>query len=347
VTFLAVIAVIAQWRSIRSADALPREHLGEAIRAGGRYIAASPALRVILVRAFIFIFFASSIWALLPLVAVSQLHLGSGGYGLLLGCVGVGAVAGALLLPRLRTLLPAGAQLSAGSIGLGVAALLLALVHVTAVAAIALAFGGLAWILALSTLNSVYQLSLPGWVKARGMSFYLIVFQGGNAIGSAVLGIMAQHAGLTATLITVTVALGVGPLAGLRFPFQSIPPEELRPAGDWPAPPVVASGAGQAAGPVMVSVEYRPQAGSHDDLLAALRGARFSRRRTGAVSWRAWQDATDPDRIVEQFVVASWPEHLRQHERVTRRDADRLDKVRALTDPDHPPVVTHWLTPAP
>jgi predicted MFS family arabinose efflux permease len=344
-TFLAVIAVIYAWRSTRPAATLPREHLGEAIRAGGRYVAASPALRVILLRAFVFIFFASSIWALLPLVALSQLHLGSGGYGLLLGCVGVGAVGGAVLLPRLRTLLPPGGQLTAGSLGLGLAALLLAVVHLTIVAAIALAFGGLAWILALSTLNSVYQLTLPGWVKARGMSFYLIVFQGGNAIGSALLGLMAQQAGLTATLITVAAALGAGSLAGLRFPFQSIPPADLRPAGDWPVPLAAGSEAADPAGPVMVTVEYRPRDGSREELLAALRDARFSRRRTGAVSWRAWQDAADPDRIVEQFVVASWPEHVRQHERVTRRDAERLAAIRAMTDPSHPPLVTHWLTP--
>jgi hypothetical protein len=171
-TFLAVIAVIAAWRSTsRPVNALPREHLGDAIRAGGRYVAASPALRVILLRALLFVFFASSIWALLPLTAESQLHFGSGGYGLLLGCVGVGAVAGALLLPRLRVLLSAGAQLTAGSLCLGVVALVLALVHVAAVVAVALAAGGLAWVLALSTLNSAYQLTLPGWVKARGLSF--------------------------------------------------------------------------------------------------------------------------------------------------------------------------------
>src|SRR5580692_1939218 len=159
-TFLAVIAVIAAWRSTRPAGALPREHLGGAIRAGGRYVAASPALRVILLRALLFIIFASSIWALLPLVARSQLHLGSGGYGLLLGCVGVGAVGGALVLPRLRARLSAGGLLSAGSLCLAVVALVLAVVHVTAVVAVALAVGGLAWVLALSTLNSAYQLTL-------------------------------------------------------------------------------------------------------------------------------------------------------------------------------------------
>jgi hypothetical protein len=64
-----------------------------------------------------------------------------------------------------------------------------------------------------------------------------------------------------------------------------------------------------------------------------------------AIGGLAWQDATDPDRIVEQFVVASWDEHLRQHERVTLRDAERLAKIRAMTDPGHPVIVTHWLTP--
>ena len=60
---------------------------------------------------------------------------------------------------------------------------MLGYVHVTGIVAISLVLAGLAWILALSTLNSLYQLTLPGWVKARGMSFYLIVFQGGNAVG--------------------------------------------------------------------------------------------------------------------------------------------------------------------
>src|ERR1700723_2032739 len=98
-TFLAVIAVLLWWHSTRSVQALPREHVGEAVRAGGRYVMASPVLRVILLRAALLIFFASAIWALLPLVALSQLHLGSGGYGLLLGSVGIGAISGAVLLP--------------------------------------------------------------------------------------------------------------------------------------------------------------------------------------------------------------------------------------------------------
>jgi predicted MFS family arabinose efflux permease len=342
-TFLAVIAVIWWWRSTRRVSALPREHVGEAIRAGGRYVAASPALRAILLRAGLFTFFASSVWALLPLTAHSQLHLGSGGYGLLLGCVGVGAVAAAAALPRLRARLTPGAQLTAGSLGLAAVALIQALVHATALVAVALAVGGMAWILALSTLNSLYQLTLPQWVKARGLSFYLVVFQGGSAVGSIAFGLAAQYIGLSPALLVATAGLALGPLAGLRYRFQTIPPQDLLPAGDWPAPNLAADGTPD--GPVMVSVEYRAAPEREDELLAALQDARFSRRRTGASSWRAWQDASEPSRLLEQFVVASWPQHLLQQARVTVRDQQRYDAIRAMTDPAHPTTVTHWLTP--
>jgi predicted MFS family arabinose efflux permease len=342
-TFLAVIAVIWWWRSTRRASGLPPEHVGGAIRAGGRYVAASPALRAILLRAGLFTFFASSVWALLPLTANSQLHLGSGGYGLLLGCVGVGALAAAAVLPRLRARLTPGVQLTAGSLGLAAVALVQALVHVTALVAVALAVGGMAWILALSTLNSLYQLTLPQWVKARGLSFYLVVFQGGSAVGSIAFGVAAQHIGLSPALLIAMAGLVLGPLAGLRYRFQTIPPQDLLPGGDWPAPNLAADGTPD--GPVMVSVEYRAAPAREDELLAALGDARFSRRRTGASSWRAWQDSSEPSRILEQFVVASWSEHLRQEARVTVRDQQRYDAIRAMTDPAHPTTVTHWLTP--
>src|SRR5580698_6405886 len=126
------------------------------------------------------------------------------------------------------------------------------------------------------------------------MSFYLIVFQGGNAVGSAVLGVLAVSIGLNTTLIVVAVALGLGPLAGLKFRFQQIPPDTLLPAGDWPAPQFVTGDEAPADGPVMVTVEYQPASGRRDDLIAALEDARFSRRRTGATAWRVWQDAADP-----------------------------------------------------
>jgi hypothetical protein len=163
------------------------------------------------------------------------------------------------------------------------------------------------------------------------------------SVGGAVLGITAEHLGLSPTFLIARIALALGPLAGLRYRFQSIPSQDLVPAGDWPQPELTADTS--PIGPVLVSVEYHAVEGHAEEMVAALEAARFSRRRTGATSWRVWQDAADPSRVVEQFVVASLEEHLRQHERVTVHDQDRFDKVQALTDPKHATKVTHWLTP--
>ena len=243
-TFAAVIAVIAGLA--RRPGTATRCRASTSARRSGPAAATSPPAR----RCGsswsgrrLFIFFASAVWALLPLTARSALHLGSGGYGLLLGSVGVGAVAGAALLPRLRARLSPDAMLAAGSLGLAVVTLVLAFGHVTAVAAVALAVGGACWILALSTLNSLYQLSLPQWIKARGMSFYLVVFQGGNAIGSAVMGVAAEHAGLSPTLAIAAAGLALGPLAGaaLAVPADPARGPAARPATgprrSWPAAP--------------------------------------------------------------------------------------------------------------
>ncbi len=153
----------------------------------------------------------------------------------------------------------------------------------------------------------------------------------------------AQHIGLSPALVVAAAGLALGPLAGLRYRFQTIPPDQFLPAGDWPAPNRAAGA--PPGGPVMVSVEYRALPEREDELLAALQDARFSRRRTGASSWRAWQDSSQPTRVLEQFVVASWQEHLLQQARVTVRDQQRYDAIRAMTDPAHPTTVTHWLTP--
>ncbi|HXW58874.1 MAG TPA: MFS transporter, partial [Solirubrobacteraceae bacterium] len=343
-SFVPVIGAVARWRGRdRRESAAGREQVRGAVRAGARYVAESPVLRRILLRAGSFTLFSSSLWALLPLVARSRLHLGSGGYGLLLGGVGIGAVAGAAALPRLRRRTSANVLMTCGTLTFAAVALALAYVRVTGLAALVVLIGGIAWILVLSTLNSVYQSALPGWAKARGMSYYLVIFQGGAALGSAALGALAQRAGLTTALVTSAAGLALVSAVGLRLPFRAISADELLPAGDWPDPRLVADDPPQ--GPVLVTIEYRALPGRGRDVVDALHGLRRARRRTGAVMWNVWRDASDPQRVLEQFVVGSWEEHVRQHERVTRRDQQRIDEVRVMTDPSRPPTVTHWLTP--
>jgi MFS family permease len=228
----------------------------------------------------------------------------SGGYGLLLGGVGIGAVAGAAGLPRLRGHVTAAALMTSSMLVFAGVTLVLAYVRVSALAALALVIGGVAWILVLSTLNSQYQSTLPGWAKARGMSYYLVIFQGGGALGSAAFGVIAQSAGLTRALLAAAVGLALVALVGVWLPFKAISPHDLLPAGDWPDPQIVSATAPDR--PVLVTLEYRPRPGLERDLVDALHAGRYARRRTGAVSWRVWRDAADPGHILEQFVVGSW-----------------------------------------
>ncbi len=341
-SFVPVIGTVVRWKGgARRSTAAAPEHVLGAIRSGARYVAASPALRIILLRAGLFMLFANSVWALLPVLAHTRLHLGSGGYGLLLAGVGVGAVAGAAALPRLRDALTGQILMGGGTIVFAAVALALAYVRVSVLAGLALVIAGVAWILVLSTLNSNYQSTLPSWAKARGMSYYLVIFQGGGALGSAVFGVVAQSAGLTTALIAAAAGLLLVTLIGAVLPFKAISPGDLLPAGDWPSPQLI--GAGEGQGPVLVTLEYRPRPGSERELIEALYAGRYARRRTGAHSWRVWRDAADPGHVLEQFVVGSWDEHLRQHERVSRRDQERLDRITALIDPSTPTTVTHWL----
>lgn len=96
---------------------------------------------------------------------------------------------------------------------------------------------------------------------------------------------------------------------------------------------------------MLVTIEYQPVRGSEQAVVEKLYAGRKARRRTGAVSWRLWVDANNPRRVLEQFVVGSWEEHLRQHERVSRRDVQRLKEIADMTDPGQPNTVTHWLAP--
>jgi MFS family permease len=343
-SFVPVIGAVARWRGRgRAATAVPREHLGQGIRAGARYVAASPALRVILLRAGLFMLFANSIWALLPLVAHAHLHLGSGGYGLLLGGVGIGAVGGAAALPRLRGRISLAVLTGSATLTLAAVTVVLGYVRVTALAAVVVVIAGLAWILVLSIFNTQYQGTLPGWAKARGMSYYLVVFQGGGALGAAAFGVLAENAGLSSALLIAGVGLALVAGAGAFLPFKAIVPHDLLPAGDWPDPQLVT--AVPPGGPVLVTIEYRPKPGQDQEVIEKLYAGRDARRRTGATSWRVWVDAADPRHVLEQFVVGSWDEHLRQHERVSLRDEQRLKDIADLTDPSERTTVTHWLAP--
>ncbi|MFH9353615.1 MFS transporter [Kitasatospora sp. NPDC017646] len=341
-SFLAILAVLATWRPGGRARApqpgQEREHLIAALRAGGRYVRSAPRVRRILLRSSLFVPGASALWALLPVSAHQSLGLGAAGYGVLLGAVGLGAVAGAAVLPTLsRRVGGDGALALAGAVFAG-ALVTLAVSASVPVAFLALVLAGAAWITALSTLNAGLQVALPAWVRARGSAFYLLVFQGGNAVGSLVWGQVAQHAGVSVAMSLAALVLLGGVLSLRRLPLLGGRADPTL-SEAWSEPRLVVEPA-PGDGPVLVTVTYEVRAERVPAFVAAMRKVESSRRRTGAVTWGLYRDAALPEQFVETFTVTSWSEHCAQHHgRYTGTDrAFEADARELLT---REPAVTH------
>lgn len=342
-SYVLVIAALIWWqRPQPAADDAPNEQFLGAFRAGLRYARTSRDLHRVLLRAAVFFIFASCVWALLPLVARELLQGSASFYGLLLGAVGAGAIAGAFGLPWLRSHLDADRLLLGASLCAGAVLGLLAMAPPKPVAVLLMMMLGVGWITALTTLNGVAQSVLPNWVRGRGLAIYLTVFNGAMAAGSFGWGLVAQRSSVSMALSIGAAGLAIAGLAlfRLRLPKGEA---DLEPANHWPQP-LLAFPVERDRGPVMVQVEYRVAAERRDAFLQTLERFSEGRRRDGAYLWGVAEDAADPERIVEWFLVESWAEHMRQHHRVSHADADLQRAVVAFHVGPQPPQVHHLLS---
>ncbi|MFJ9566910.1 MFS transporter [Streptomyces fuscichromogenes] len=343
VSYLGIVIVLLLWKRPPAppVPAAQRERFLTALYAARRYVRNAPGIRRILLRAALFIPGAAAVWSLLPLVAGDSLGLGSGGYGLLLGAVGIGAVSGAFLLPRIRGTLGANGTLAAGAVVFAAVLAVLATVHLTWVVALALLPAGLAWIGVLSTLSAATQTRLPGWVRARGLAVYLLVFQGGQALTAPLWGALAQWLGLPGALLVAGALLLLTAASVRRWPLYDAAHIDPTPSDHWPTPPLVFE-PGPADGPVLVSVVYRVAPDDRAAFTDAMHDVARSRRRTGALTWGLYEDGNEPGRFVENYLTGSWAEHLAQHHaRLTATDRRFEERARALLLPGTEPEVTH------
>lgn len=325
---LGVLVVLHRWRREPRSGALPPERFFGALRAGFRYVREAPAMQAVLVRSGAFFLFASATWALLPLVARQELGLGAGGYGVLLGFIGGGAVLGAVALPRLRSRLPTNTVIAAATVLFALVALALAYLRSVPALWVVMVVAGIAWIAMLSTLNVAAQTALPSWVKARSLAVYLVVLNGGMASGSAIWGAAAARYGIPAALTAAAVGQLLALLLIQRWRLPDAP-MDLAPSLHWPAP-VVARDPELDRGPVLVTVEYRVALERAAEFTSTMQEMRRVRRRDGAISWGLFEDTAQPGRWLETFELESWLEHLRQHERVTVEDRRLQERVQAF-----------------
>jgi MFS family permease len=262
---------------------------------------------------------------------------------MMVGAVGGGAVLGALTLPAVDKRIGAdrAVQLGSGLTALVLAVLALVPLREAAIAACALA--GVGWIMVLSSLNAAAQQALPDWVRGRGLALYGMVFFGAMTAGSLGWGALASFASIPLALLAAAVLMlaGIVLMRGKPLPATT---SDLTAVSLWPEPALAAPVPGDR-GPVMVTIEYvidPARAAAFRDAIGMLAG---ERRRDGATQWGLLQDAADPARFVEWFLLDSWAEHQRQHARVTAADADLHAAARAFHADPEAPKIRHLLGP--
>jgi MFS family permease len=344
VSYLGMVGVLFCWRRPpqHGRRHLPVEQFGSAIRTGFRHTKNNPHLRATMIRGAAFFLFATAYWALLPLIAREQIAGGPELYGFILTVIGIGAVGGAFALRWLESKLGADWLVAAGTIGTAIAMALFAVARGPAMALLASVVAGAAWTVAVATLNVSAQVALPDWVRGRGLAMFVTVFMGAMAAGSAIWGQAGSMVGLQAAqFIAAAGAVAAIPLTW-RWKLGTGADVDLTPSMHWPDP-VVTHDVERHEGPVLVTVEYRIDPRDRERFVAAMDQLGYERRRNGAYGWGVFEDSASEGRMLETFLVESWLEHLRQHERVTQADRVLQDLVNQFHTEGSEPKITHFV----
>jgi MFS family permease len=339
-SFFGVIFVVARWkRPVRRRSAPPESFSGATV-AAIRYVGHSPAILTVLLRTGVVMFFSSALFALLPTVSRS-VNQHATGYGLLLGCFGCGAIIGALVMQSARDRWAMESIVSTSIVSLGFVILGMSGLHRLSTLAAVMLVGGAAWITFISLINALIQNLAPDWVRARVLAIFILVYQGSYALGTAAWGAVAQRSGVG----TALVYAGVGTIVTVAIALVAQLPAstaDLSPWNHWRMPVVIGEvGADVEKGPVLVTIEYAVIPKRTAEFVEAMHEFGRRRRRDGAYRWAIFRDTEVADRYLEIFLVNSWAEHLRQHERQTQ--ADRELEGRIYTYLSGEPTVRHLI----
>ena len=347
-SFIAVIIALWRWRGVPTPAAKGREPFVTGMRAAMRYASHSREVTRVLVRAIAFLVFASVFWSLLPALGRNELNLDALSYGTLYGAVGSGAVLAAAFRPRLHSRFGNEGLLGVAVCVFAAAVAMLAWVRNLQVLAVLLLLTGGAWLTFMASLNASAQVTLPAWVRARGMAVYIVVTQGCLALGSAFWGWIAEHAGLSLAYVTAALGMVLGWLVTRRLKLShGGAAGDLEPTHHWPFPERADGRELPEKAAVMVTIEYLIAPEDRQKFLEVMHEIKLWRRRDGAQRWRLFYDVEESERYIELYTVASWGDHVRHHDRATPRDRRLEERVLALHRGDGPPRLVHMLEERP
>ena len=345
-SFVGVVAVLWLWRAHPRELPQAEERIASAMLAGIRYVRFAPPMHSVLIRSAAFVTPGSALWAMLPLLAKTELHRGSSGYGVLLGCLGAGSILSATVISRMRERFGPDTLASVATALFGVVSVSLFWLGHFGFICLVLVLGGMSWMMVNANLNIATQTNTPTWVRARALGMYLLAFQSAFAVGSALAGMFAEHFGIRYTLLGAGVCLFVSATATVRLRLGSAEPTEVSPA-PLLSEPTMAMDIPPEHGPVLVAVEYQIDLARRNEFIRVMRGMKMIRRRDGAMRWGLYEDVAAPGRMRESFVVENWAEHLRQHERMTAADREVQRHARSFHIGEGAPEVKHWVAAEP
>ncbi|NQX02007.1 MFS transporter [bacterium] len=341
-SFVAVIVVMSTGTYIATPRSAQQEQMLGAMAAAIRYVRHASAMRSVLARGGVHIFAGIAPVVLLPILVRSRGWLASD-FGMLMGSYGVGAILTALfVLPRLRARFSFDQILFGASL---VAALTTAVVGIVpgrlAMAAVLVVAGG-AWLTGMNTFSVASQSAFPNWVRARSSAIYLVVMQGGAALGAIVWGQLTTHFHAPAALAVAAVMLVVSGILSRLLPISHVEKLDLTPSNHWHGH-ALANEPAPDDGPILITIEYHIDPAESVAFRAAMYHLRQVRLRDGAFRCSVFVDLDDVTLYRETFLVGSWAEHLRQHERATVEDQRVEQAVLDFHRAPEPPVGRHLL----
>lgn len=328
--------------------ALPgvRDTLLSGMKSGLRYARHSPPMRALLGRTFAFSLFASSLWALLPVIARDQLHLDASGFGMLSASFGIGAVVWVLGIQRHLPAMALNTQIVAGHVLWIAATLLIAYAQHTAMAMAGCFAAGAAWVAVLPALSAGIQSTAPAWVRARAVAMNLVAMQASLAVGSVIWGWVASFGGIAHALGASSIAMLAMLALSCRIKVRMGDEAEVTPGTQLPDFSIAVEPLPDD-GPVLIQVQYQINPNDSAGFLHAIHSNEPSRRRNGASDWRVFRDLGEEGRYVERFIVTSWAEYVRLRSRMTVADQQAQEQVEAFLRPGLDIVVTRLLSTRP
>ncbi len=330
-----MIVAVTKWKPRDLALPGVPETLISGVQAGLRYARHSRPMRSLITRNLSFCVCASCLWALLPVIARDQLHLGAGGYGLLSASFGIGAVIGALSIPRQLQSRTLNAVVTSGVLLWTAATLLIAATDITAIALAGALGAGVAWVCVLASLSAGTQSTAPAWVRARAVAMNLVAVQASLALGSVLWGTLASAGGTRVALATSATAMFLLNVLSRRVSVAMGNEADVTPAVQLPDLAIAVEPLPDD-GPVLIQIEYEVDPEMRGEFLRAIHAVEPTRRRNGATSWRVFRDVAEDGHYVERYIINSWAEYVRLRTRMTMADRKLQDRVLELQRADVP-----------